>query len=73
MSHVTGVLLIDAPASALNNAGEDTEIRAENAVAVKFIPDCRGTLSVCKRTGASVLAANSACAAERVDTIADLS
>jgi CRISPR-associated protein Cst2 len=38
MSHVTGLFLIDAPASALNNAGEDTEAgRAENAVAVKFI------------------------------------
>jgi len=37
MSHVTGLLLIDAPASALNNAGADTEARTENAVAVKFI------------------------------------
>ncbi len=43
MSHVTGLLLIDAPASALNNAGEDTEARTDNAVAVKFIrtPDGR--------------------------------
>ena len=37
MSHVTGLLLIDAPASALNNAGADNEARTENAVAVKFI------------------------------------
>ena len=37
MSHVTGFMLIDAPASALNNAGADTEARTENAVAVKFI------------------------------------
>lgn len=37
MSHVTAVLLIDAPASALNNAGKDEEARTENAVAVKFI------------------------------------
>lgn len=37
MSHVTGLILIDAPASALNNAGADNEARTENAVAVKFI------------------------------------
>lgn len=37
MSHVTGVLIVDAPASALNNAGKDEEARTENAVAVKFI------------------------------------
>lgn len=37
MSYVTGLMLIDAPASALNNAGADTEARTENAVAVKFI------------------------------------
>lgn len=37
MSHVTGLMVIDAPASALNNAGTDTEARTENAVAVKFI------------------------------------
>jgi CRISPR-associated protein Cst2 len=37
MSHVTGILIVDAPASALNNAGADTEARTENAVAVKFI------------------------------------
>lgn len=43
MSHMTGILVIDAPASALNNAGEDTEARTDNAVAVKFIrtPDGR--------------------------------
>jgi CRISPR-associated protein Cst2 len=37
MSHVTGVLVIDAPASALNNAGKDEDARTDNAVAVKFI------------------------------------
>jgi len=37
MSHVTGLIVIDAPASALNNAGRDEEARTENAVAVKFI------------------------------------
>lgn len=37
MSHVTGLILVDAPASALNNAGQDNEARTENAVAVKFI------------------------------------
>ena len=37
MSHVTAVLVVDAPASALNNAGEDKEAKTENAVAVKFI------------------------------------
>ena len=42
MSHVTGLMLIDAPASALNNAGADTEARTENAVAVKFIRTAEG-------------------------------
>lgn len=37
MSHVTGVFVIDAPASALNNSGKDEEARTDNAVAVKFI------------------------------------
>src|SRR5262245_15254249 len=37
MSHVTGLIVLDAPASALNNAGRDEEARTENAVAVKFI------------------------------------
>ena len=43
MSHLNGILILDAPASALNNAGEDTEARTDNAVAVKFIrtPDGR--------------------------------
>lgn len=42
MSHVTGMFLIDAPASALNNAGADNEARTENAVAVKFIRTAEG-------------------------------
>lgn len=37
MSHINGFMIIDAPASALNNAGEDRESRTDNAVAVKFI------------------------------------
>jgi CRISPR-associated protein Cst2 len=37
MSHITAVLVIDAPASALNNSGKDDEARTDNAVAVKFI------------------------------------
>ncbi len=37
MSHVTAVMVIGTPASALNNAGKDEEARTENAVAVKFI------------------------------------
>jgi CRISPR-associated protein Cst2 len=43
MSHLNGIFLIDAPASALNNAGVDPEARTDNAVAVKFIrtPDGR--------------------------------
>lgn len=43
MSHLNGILIIDAPASALNNAGPDAEARTDNAVAVKFIrtPDGR--------------------------------
>jgi len=37
MSYVTGILVVDAQASALNNAGKDDEARTDNAVAVKFI------------------------------------
>ncbi len=37
MSHISGILVVDAPASALNNAGKDEEARTDNAVAVKFI------------------------------------
>ncbi len=37
MAFVTGLLLIDAPASALNNAGADTGARTDNTVAVKAI------------------------------------
>jgi CRISPR-associated protein Cst2 len=42
MSHVTGILIVDAPASALNNAGKDEEARTDNAVAVKFIRTPQG-------------------------------
>lgn len=37
MAHLTGMFVVDARASALNNAGADTEARTDNAVAVKFI------------------------------------
>src|SRR5205823_4343859 len=37
MAYVTGLLLIDAPASALNNAGTVEGERNENTVAVKVI------------------------------------
>jgi len=37
MAFVTGLMLIDAPASALNNAGSDTGARTDNTVAVKAI------------------------------------
>jgi CRISPR-associated protein Cst2 len=42
MNNVNGFILIDAPASALNNAGPDTGARTENAVAVKKIRRGRG-------------------------------
>lgn len=37
MAFITGLILLDAPASALNNAGADESARTENAVATKFI------------------------------------
>lgn len=37
MSHITGIIVVDAPASALNNAGKDEDARTDNAVAVKVI------------------------------------
>jgi CRISPR-associated protein Cst2 len=37
MAFVTGLILVDAPASALNNAGADEGARTENAVATKLI------------------------------------
>jgi CRISPR-associated protein Cst2 len=43
MAFVTGLILIDAPASALNNAGAAEEARTENAVAVKYIRTKQGT------------------------------
>ncbi len=42
MAFLTGVMLIDAPASALNNAGADEGARTENAIAVKFIRSRQG-------------------------------
>jgi CRISPR-associated protein Cst2 len=37
MAFLTGLMLIDAPASALNNAGADDNARTDNAVATKVI------------------------------------
>lgn len=37
MAHLSGIYLLDAPASALNNAGKSDEARTDNAVAVKKI------------------------------------
>jgi CRISPR-associated protein Cst2 len=42
MAFLTGVILIDAPASALNNAGANEQARTENAVATKFIRTRQG-------------------------------
>ncbi len=43
MAHLSGMLLIDCPASALNNAGTDRGARAENVVSVKKITTRAGT------------------------------
>lgn len=37
MAYVTGMMLIDAPASALNNAGQEEGARTDNTIAVKRI------------------------------------
>ncbi len=42
MSFITGLLLIDAPASALNNLGAISGSATENAVGVKYIPTREG-------------------------------
>lgn len=42
MAFITGLLLLDAPASALNNAGPDQTAQTENAVATKFIRTRQG-------------------------------
>ena len=41
--HLIGLTLIDAPYSALNNAGEDTSERTENIVKVKTLRRGRNT------------------------------
>ncbi len=43
MAHLSGLLLVDCPASALNNAGADPTARDENTVAVKKIRTKAGT------------------------------
>jgi CRISPR-associated protein Cst2 len=42
MAFLTGLMLLDAPASALNNAGAADESRTDNAIAVKFIRSRQG-------------------------------
>lgn len=44
MAFLTGILLVDAPASALNNSGADTSARTDNAVAVKTIRSSQGAI-----------------------------
>lgn len=43
MAHLSGLLLVDCPASALNNAGADAGARTDNAVVVKKISTKAGT------------------------------
>lgn len=43
MAFMSGVLFIDAPASALNNSGSDPEASTDNAVATKVIRTRQGT------------------------------
>lgn len=43
MAFVTGLILVDAPASALNNAGSKTGARTDNAIEVKQIRTREGT------------------------------
>ncbi|MGA2985784.1 MAG: type I-B CRISPR-associated protein Cas7/Cst2/DevR [Terriglobia bacterium] len=43
MAHLSGLILVDCPASALNNAGADTGSRADNTVVVKKILTKAGT------------------------------
>lgn len=44
MSFITGLLIIDAPASALNNKGAITGSATDNAIGVKFIPGPAGSV-----------------------------
>lgn len=44
MAFLTGLILIDAPAAALNNAGADESARTQNAVATKFIRTRQGAI-----------------------------
>lgn len=42
MAHLTGMVLLDAPASALNNAGADVGAKTDNTIAVKKIRSADG-------------------------------
>lgn len=43
MSFITGLIVVDAPASALNNLGKNTQAQTDNAIAVKQIRTADGT------------------------------
>jgi CRISPR-associated protein Cst2 len=43
MAYVTGLMLVDAPASALNNAGQERGARTDNVIVVKKIRTPNGT------------------------------
>lgn len=43
MAYLTGMMLLDAPASALNNAGADVGAKTDNTIAVKKIRSAEGT------------------------------
>ena len=60
MSFVTGLLLIDAPASALNNLGNIPGARNDNMVGVQSIKAKRWVLSLRIGAGFSLLAAHDA-------------
>jgi CRISPR-associated protein Cst2 len=42
MAYVTGMILIDAPAAALNNAGQEPGAKTDNTIAVKYIRTPQG-------------------------------
>ena len=58
MAFATGLMLIDAPASALNNLGSIPGARTDNTVGVKMIRTKQGGLSLCVGAVVSLLAAN---------------
>ena len=57
MAFATGLMLIDAPASALNNLGSIPGARTDNTTGVKMIRTTARGLSLCIGAGISLLAA----------------